>query len=160
VGQRLLDLIREISTRMRQYRELTDTEDLTGREAKILEIIGQQGPMNVSNIVSEYNRRGLCKLAPSTISTSISRLYRDTKCVSKVIDPSNQRVTTVDLTKKGRQALERLEKAKSEQLKTLAGCFKLTREQEDLVEKVFSEIIVALDQRLQSESERRGISEE
>ncbi len=159
MAQQLINLIRDISTRMRQFREMADADDITERQARILQIVAQQGPMSVSSILSEYNRRTLAKLAASTISTSITNLFRDKKYVSKIIDPSNQRVTIVALTKKGREVLERVDRANAERLKTLVECFTITAEEEVLLEQVLSQLIVALDQRLQSERERRGISE-
>jgi DNA-binding MarR family transcriptional regulator len=64
--------------------------------------------MSISEIVKLY-----VKVSPSTISTTITRLWKDKKLVDKTIDPDNQRLTMASLTEKGKAALEEIIRVRS-----------------------------------------------
>ena len=83
--------------------------DLTDRETLILELVGMKGNMSISEIGSLYPT-----VSNSTISTTITKLWKDKKLVDKRILPENQRVTTVSLTEKGRNVLEEIKRTQAE----------------------------------------------
>lgn len=70
--------------------------DLSERETLILELIGAKGRMSIARIGNFYP-----KVSNSTISTTITKLWKDKKLVDKKILPENQRITTVNLTEIG-----------------------------------------------------------
>ena len=77
--------------------------DLTDREILLIELLGSKSDMNISEI---------CKLYPqvsaSTISTTITKLWKEKGLLIKKILPENQRVTIVNLTKQGKRVLEEI----------------------------------------------------
>jgi DNA-binding MarR family transcriptional regulator len=105
-------LIYELSLRARLYRVSKGLSErpaeLSEREALLLELIGLRGSMSISEIVKLY-----VKVSPSTISTTITRLWKDKKLVDKTIDPDNQRLTMASLTEKGKAALEEIIRVRS-----------------------------------------------
>ena len=100
--------------------------DLSEREALILELIGTKGSMSISRIGNFYP-----KVSSSTISTTITKLWRDKKLVDKKILPENQRITTVDLTAKGYAVLEKIKKNQSDVFKTVTASLGLSVEQSE-----------------------------
>ena len=100
-------LIYDMAIRVRLYIASKVSEqkvgDLTERETLILELVGMRGNMSISEIGSLYPT-----VSNSTISTTISKLWKDKKLVDKRILPENQRVTTVSLTEKGEKVLEEI----------------------------------------------------
>ena len=77
--------------------------DLSDRESLLLELIGIKGSMSISEISNFYPR-----VSNSTISTTITKLWKEKKLVDKNILPENQRITTVSLTDKGREQAQAL----------------------------------------------------
>jgi len=92
-----------------------------------------QGNMSISEIGNLYPT-----VSNSTISTTITKLWKDKKLVDKRILPENQRVTTVSLTDKGRQVLEEIKRTQSEVFSTVTVSLGLTPDQvghfQDLLE--------------------------
>jgi DNA-binding MarR family transcriptional regulator len=112
VTKQMEELMYDMSLRARLYRVSKGLGEgpagLSEREALLLELIGLKGSVSISEIVKLY-----VKASPSTISTTITRLWKDKKLVDKNIDPDNQRLTMVSLTAKGRAALEEIIRARS-----------------------------------------------
>ena len=79
--------------------------DLSERETLLLQLIGATGRMSISEISNYYPR-----VSNSTISTTITKLWKEKKLVDKNILPENQRITTVNLTEKGQKVLEEIKK--------------------------------------------------
>jgi DNA-binding MarR family transcriptional regulator len=101
-------MIYEMAFRVRLYiaskfSEDKRVNDLSEREALLLELVGTMGSLSISEIGNFYP-----KVSNSTISTTITRLWKDKKLVDKRILPENQRITTVNLTEKGRSVLEQI----------------------------------------------------
>ena len=97
----IYDLSLRINLFMAAKEAESRVEGLTAREMLILELIGLKKETSISKIAS------LCTGASSsTISTTITRLWRKKKLVNKTIHPQNQRVTLVSLTEEGKKALE------------------------------------------------------
>jgi DNA-binding MarR family transcriptional regulator len=68
--------------------------------------------------------------------------------VSKTISPENQRVTIVELTDKGRKALEILKKQRAERFKTLFHAIKVTNDEQQVFIKVLNRAIKFFDKYL------------
>jgi|AntAceMinimDraft_8_1070364.scaffolds.fasta_scaffold25591_2 DNA-binding MarR family transcriptional regulator len=98
-------LIYEMSLRVRVMKSSLRSEkrisDLTERETLLIELLGSKSDMSISEI---------CELHPqasaSTISTTITKLWKEKGLLTKTILPENQRVTIVNLTKQGRRVLK------------------------------------------------------
>jgi len=98
--------------------------DLTERETLILQLIGTTGRMSISEICNFYPR-----VSSSTISTTITKLWKEKKLVDKNILPENQRITTVNLTEKGQKALKEIKKKQSDVFNTVTTSLGLSAEE-------------------------------
>ncbi len=110
--------IAEVTLRMRLMRAIQEeqhpTVPLTEREIMILEMLAQRGKMSISEIAAS-----IPKISDSTISTSVTKLWRDKHLVSKTISPDNQRTTIVELTDGGQKVIETINKQRAERFKAL-----------------------------------------
>ena len=99
--------ISEINFQLYQFaavqQETSELEGLAERNIMILEILNQQGQMTVTQIAEAFPYAG-----ESTISTAITRLWRDRELVSKKRDDQNQRTRIIELTDKGKKVIEEL----------------------------------------------------
>jgi len=139
--------IHEINSRMRLLKTLqedsSNVEDLTERDIMILGLLSEQGRMNVSQISSAEPN-----VSDSTISTNITKLWRDKKMVSKTVSPENQRTTIVELTDKGRKAIELVNQQRAERFKTLLRAIEMTDDEKEVFTRVLTRAITFLDKHL------------
>ncbi|MFC1859416.1 MarR family winged helix-turn-helix transcriptional regulator [Thermodesulfobacteriota bacterium] len=140
-------LIHELSFRVRLYRLLTSAEskieDLTDRELLILEIISIKENMSISDIAALYP-----KVSGSTISTTITKLWKDKKLVNKTILPENQRVTIVNLTAKGKQVVEQIKKTDAMVYSTITKSFDIPIDYNEFIENIIERSIEFFDREL------------
>ena len=141
-------MIYDMAFRVRLYiasmlSEERRANDLSEREALILELIGTKGSMSISEIGNFYP-----KVSNSTISTTITKLWKDKKMVDKKILPENQRVTTVNLTKKGYTVLEQIKKNQSDVFNTVTTSLGLTVEESELFHFILENAITYFDEML------------
>ena len=101
------------------------------REVMILGLLKEKGTMSISEIAEE-----IPNVSYSTISTDITKLWREKKLVNKSIDPDNQRVTLVKLTEKGRKAIELIQKKRNERMNQLYEALNTTKEEEEIIIRV------------------------
>jgi DNA-binding MarR family transcriptional regulator len=119
-------------------------EDLTDREMLLLEILDMRENTSISEIAA------LCpKVSNATISTTITKLWRDKKLVNKLILPHNQRVTTVTLTPKGKKVLRKIRETQSNLYETITTSLALSLEQEALFKQALENAIKYFDEELQ-----------
>ena len=141
-------MIDEISLQMRLLRaaEEADTslEELTEREILILELLNERGKMSISDVANSFAR-----VAPSTISITLTKLWRDRGLVSKAIDPSNQRVTTVELTDKGIDTVEQIKRGRAERFRILIDALGLKEQEYEVLTSIMVRAISYLDKMLQ-----------
>lgn len=124
-------LIYEMAFRVRVFRMSQGTEKrfgkLTDRDMLLLEILNVNDNARISDI---------CKLYPivssSTISNSISRLWKEHRLVDKKINPNNQRETTVSLTAKGKKVIEEIKQSHIKVYKTISESLNLTEDEEQV----------------------------
>jgi DNA-binding MarR family transcriptional regulator len=123
-------LIYELAFRVRLYTasrvQNKNVGNLTDRESLILELIGMQGRMSISEIGNLYP-----KVSNSTISTTITKLWKDKGLVDKTILPENQRITTVSLTEKGKKVLTEIMRTQADVYSTITQSLGLSQ---DIVE--------------------------
>ena len=140
-------LIYELAFRVRLYIASKVSEkrvgDLTDRETLILELIGMKGDMSISEIGNLYPM-----VSNSTISTTITRLWKDKKLVEKKILPENQRVTTVNLTENGKKVLEEIKKTQADTFKTVSKSLGIPPEQSEYFQDILKHAIAFFDQLL------------
>ncbi len=118
-------------------------KELSEREALVLELIGAKGRLSISEIGNFYP-----KVSNSTISTTITKLWKDKNLVDKKILPENQRITTVNLTAKGQAVLEQFKKNQSDIYKTVTTSLGLSAEQSDSFQHTLAEAIGYFDELL------------
>ena len=97
---------------------------LTERESLILQLLGERGQMTVTQIAEAWPN-----VSESTISMTITKLWRKMGLVSKTISPENQRITLVALTEKGKQELETSLQQRTQRLKALFDSIHMTDEE-------------------------------
>jgi len=140
-------LIYDMAFRVRLYIASKISEqkvgDLTDRETLILELVGMKGNMSISEIGGLYPT-----VSNSTISTTITRLWKDKKLVDKRILPENQRVTTVSLTEKGQKVLEEIKRSQSEVFSTVTVSLGLEPDQVEYFQEILENAIAFFDKTL------------
>ena len=140
-------LIYDMAFRVRLYIASKVSEqkvgDLTDRETLILELVGMKGNMSISEIGNLYPT-----VSNSTISTTITKLWKDKKLVDKRILPENQRVTTVSLTEKGQKVLEEIKRTQSEVYGTVAVSLGLSPDQVQYFQEILENAISFFDKTL------------
>ena len=125
--------------------------DLSERETLILELIGTKASMSISEIGSFYPN-----VSSSTISTTISRLWKDKNLVEKKILPENQRITTVNLTEKGRTLLAQIKHNQLEVFNTVTTSLGLTVAQSESFHNILERAIAYFNKLLGLELNERS----
>jgi DNA-binding MarR family transcriptional regulator len=147
MGPDLEKAILEISLRMRLLKAMQEdtspSEGLTERDVMILELLNEHGKMTVSQIAAANPNA-----SEGTISTNITKLWRDGEMVSKTISPENQRTTVVELTEKGKKAIELVNKQRAERFKTLFQAIEVTDEEKQVFLNILSRAIPFFDKHL------------
>ena len=140
-------LIYEMSLRVRLYIASKELErrvqDLTERESLLIELLGLKEAMSISEIGNLY-----ASVSSSTISTTITKLWKDKKLVDKNILPENQRITVVSLTEKGKKVLEEIKKRQSVVFKTVAKSLGLSQEENVYFRDILENAIKFFDEDL------------
>ena len=140
-------LIYDMAFRVRLYIASKVSEqkvgDLTDRETLILELVGMKGNMSISEIGSLYPT-----VSNSTISTTITKLWKDKKLVDKRILPENQRVTTVSLTEKGQTVLEEIKRTQAEVFGTVTVSLGMSPDQVGYFQEILENAIGFFDKTL------------
>ena len=149
-------MIYEMAFRVRLYIASKFSEDkrlndLSEREALLLELIGTMGSLSISEIGNFYP-----KVSNSTISTTITRLWKDKNLVDKRILPENQRITTVNLTEKGRAVLEQIKQNQSAVFKTVTTSLGLSVKQSESFQHILEHAIGQFNEMLGLELNEAG----
>ncbi len=143
--KQLAHLINDLSFRARLYREKESAKtsgDLTQRQALLLEILGMQEGLGISQINQYYPCVHL-----STISATITALLK-LGLVKKTKPVNNQRATHVYLTRKGRSALENIQKQQHKLYETITQSLRLTPEQTSSLISILEQGIKSFDNTL------------
>ena len=148
IGKRMAksteSLIYDMAFRVRLYMASKVSEqkvgDLTDRESLIIELLGMKGSMSISEIGSLYPA-----VSNSTISTTITKLWKDKKLVDKKILPENQRVTTVTLTEKGKEVLIEIKRTQADVFSTIAVSLGLSPDQVEYFHDILKNAISFFD---------------
>lgn len=151
MGPELEKAVHELALRMRMIRAIQEDAApagaLTERESLILHLLNERGQMTVMQIADAWPN-----VSESTISMTITKLWRKLGLVSKTIDPNNQRVTLVELTDKGRTELENIFKQRSQRIKALFDSINMTPEERQTLIDICQRGVKVLDQFLGSEA--------
>ena len=140
-------LIYEMALRVRLY--LTSQKpgkkvaDLTDRETLLLELIGAREQMSISEIAKMYPT-----VSNSTISTTITKLWKENKLVKKTILPENQRKTVVSLTPAGKKVLREIRQAQTVTFNTVTKSLGLSSEQDEYFQIFIKNGIQFFDKKL------------
>lgn len=137
-------LIYDMAFRVRLYIASKISEkkvgDLTDRESLILELVGMKGSMSISEIGNLYPT-----VSNSTISTTITKLWKDKHLVDKRILPENQRVTTVTLTEKGQKILKEIKRTQSDVFSTVTVSLGLSPDEAEYFQDILENAIGFFD---------------
>jgi len=156
MSENIEKLMYEISLRVRLFSNSKGAGKhvvvLTQRERLLVELIGMRDNMSISEISQ------LCPtVSNSTISTTITRLWKDRKLVEKRILPENQRITNVSLTAEGRSALNAIKVWETEMYKNIAESLGLSTKQDEYFKTVIEIAIIFFNHQLGFEMERAEI---
>ena len=147
MGPELEKAINELSLRMRMLRAIQEDSApagaLTERQSLILQLLSECGQMTVTQIAEAWPN-----VSESTISMTITKLWRKMGLVSKTISPENQRITLVDLTEKGKQELETMLQQRTQRLKALFDSIHMTDEEKNALIGICQRGVKVLDQYL------------
>ena len=147
MGPNLEKAILELSLKMRLLKALQEdkspSENLTERDVMILQLLNERDKMTVSQIAAADP-----SASDSTISTNITKLWRDKKLVSKTISPENQRTTIVELTDKGKKAIELANQQRAERFKTLFQAIEVTDDEKQVLLNILTRAIAFFDKHL------------
>lgn len=137
-------LFDEMNLRIRMFRAMQKVgkceNDISDRELLLLEHLSKKKKMSVSEIANT------CPMVSgSTISTTITKLWKDKELVAKIKDPDNQRVTTVVLTPKGLSALDEIRKKRAEVYKTVLDLIAMDKEEEEVFKNIMKRVIRYFD---------------
>lgn len=146
MGPDLEKAVRDINLRFRLIRAAQEArqgeeEEINDREALLLELLIEKGTMSISEISTAYP-----DLSESTVSTQVTKLWRDKGMVSKTIDPNNQRVTLVELTEKGRITIEKILRQRQERYNTFFHAISVTPEEKKVLVDVFNRATRFIDE--------------
>ena len=145
MGPELEKAVHELALRMRMIRAIQEDaapdDALTEREALILHLLKERGQMTVTQIVEAWPN-----VSESTISMTITKLWRKLGLVSKTISPENQRITHVELTDKGRAELETIFKQRSMRIKALFDSINMTDKEKQVMISICQRGVQVLDQ--------------
>ncbi len=121
----------------------SQASDLSIRDCVILALLDKLGQMRVSDIAEAYP-----SVSESTISTTITRLWKDLGLVSKTINPQNQRETFVKLTKKGEQSVKAVVAKRAERYRLLLQGLNVDEHEQEVLIRILDRAIGFFDQRL------------
>jgi len=127
--------MRELWFRMRlikaRQEEQLNGDGLSERESLILELLYEKQRMTVSQLASADPGA-----SDSTISSTITKLWRDKNMVTKTISPQNQRNTYIELTQKGVETIESYIKMRDERFRTLFEAINVTESEKEVLYNV------------------------
>lgn len=140
----LAELIDEISLRMRLLKvaqESKSAEQYSERDILLLELIGSNKRMGVSEISAQFK-----VVSKSVLSTTISNFWK-ADLVNKEKDADNQRITYVNLTTKGKKLLDKIRKNKAARFTALINALKLDTKQKAMIEQILTNAIKIFDEK-------------
>ena len=147
MGPTLEKAITDLSLRMRLMRALQEGQGeegaLSERETLILQQLAEQGPISVSQIAEAWPN-----LSDSTISMTVTKLWRKHGFVTKTIQPDNQRVTMVELSEKGKAELATIMKQRTERFQALFDAMDVSEEEKEMLIRVCVRGVAFLDKML------------
>jgi DNA-binding MarR family transcriptional regulator len=126
---------------MQEQKEMV--EQLSERDILLLQLIAERGKMTVSEIAAAYPT-----VSESTISTTLTKLWRERGLVSKTISPENQRITHVELTDKGQKALEEVMKNRGASYNALFHAIQVTDDEREVLIRICHRAVEYMDEHL------------
>lgn len=139
-NKRLESLLYDISVLVRLYRAAQEhsnnSEDLSEREILLMGLLSTRDKMTITEIKEMSPRVSL-----GTISTTVTRLWKEKQFVDKSIDVDNPRSITVSLTEKGLLALAEIRKHRADTFTELLGGLALTNDERIVFETCISRAV-------------------
>lgn len=148
------ELIYDFSLKMRLLKatqeSVTGDEGVSEREILLMEILAERGKTTISTLAS-----ALPIVSESTISTDITRLWRAKELVTKNVSDRDQRITTTELTPKGKQLLDWIKTKRAERSATLLRAIGITAKEREVCERILTRAVQYLDTQLTALSENQ-----
>lgn len=145
MGPEFEKAINELSLRMRMLRAIQEDSapggGLTEREGLILQLLGERGQMTVTQVADAFPN-----VSESTVSMTITKLWRELGLVSKTISPENQRITLIELTEKGKKELEIILAQRSQRISVLFDSINTTETEMQVLIDICRRGVKFLDQ--------------
>lgn len=156
MGPSLEKAVYAISTRMQLMRALQeeDSVDISEREMMILRTLEERGKMAVSEIAN-----CIPNASDSTISMTVTRLWREKGLVSKNISPQNQRMTFVELTKSGTKLVEKIRGQKAERFDTLFRAIEMSDSEREIFLSVLARAVKYFDEHMADKYKETEVKE-
>ncbi len=154
MGPELINAILGLSKRMLTLRAIQEDQAsgvVGARELMILNLLKEKGRISVSEIA-----HAVPHVSYSTISTDITRLWREKKMVTKAIDPENQRVTMVELTGAGAKVVQAMQEQRSERLRRLYEAMGTTKDEEEVIIRVSNRATAYFDKLFGPNGQKRN----
>ena len=147
MGPELEKAVQELGLRMRLISWMQEqngsTEDVSEREVLLLQVINEKGRMRVTEIAAIYPT-----VSESTISTDLTRLWRDKGLIDKTINPKNQRQTFVKLTEKGKEVLEGVMKTRTAAYNALFHALQVSDDERQVLIRICKRAVQFMDEHL------------
>ncbi len=157
MGPELTKALNDLAFRMRLLKTIQEeqnpVDELNERDILILSLLNEKGKMTISQIAAAVPGS-----SDSTISTAVTKLWRNTKLVSKKICPENQRITYVELTDKGVTMLETINKQRQERFQAFYEAIKVSPEEKQVLINIFTRANKFFDKYLGFEKEPEKIN--
>ena len=117
-----IDKVGQLSAKMRFLKALqgagNETSELKDREILLLEVIGSQSPITVTDI-----RKHFPNIGPSTISADLKKLRVDLGYIEKKFGIEDERTHLVELTPKGVEKVKEISEKRLQVYRPLVACF-------------------------------------
>lgn len=135
----------EINFQFHQFMAIQcDDSQLNGlgeHDIMILEVLSHHGQMSINRIAKTFPY-----ISKSTVSTAITKLCHERGLVSKRIDSQNQRTRLVELTDKGKKAIDILYQKRAEKFRILLETIQMTGEERQILLRIITRAKVFLQQ--------------
>ncbi len=151
----LVETIMNLSTTMLRLKasqeENIPPASVSDREYIILKQLKEKGQLSISDIADAAK-----SVSYSTISTDVTKLWREKKMVEKNIDPDNQRVTLVKINDAGLEVVSTVEQQRGKRINILETALNVNEHERQILIDVVTRAIEYLNKTLENTSKENN----
>ena len=122
-----------------EIRRILDEVRLDERDLSILDVVAQHGPLQFGEIAEHLQVRRKTGTSVSRISNAAAILFSEHGVIKKEVNPKDQRQHIAVLTPKGRQILDRVEKARTRVYEEIRTVMDINDDEALWLRKVFEQ---------------------